>query len=201
MRSTGLSRYGSPSPGGWITDFRRSKSMVKLCVLPAPMVKPRMSLRPVWLPLGMNSGWTRAVVQLDERVRRIAAGIHLQADRLVFAGGQHFIGEQDFAAAAVEREQVDLPRREVEDFGSRGALRLDLEPGELHDDALGRGHRRVGDPQVEAAELRPASRRIRSSAAAGGEHAEHQDANNRSQDRAHGGGGDRLFMTSPELVS
>ena len=79
-------------------------------------MKPRMSLRPVWLPLGMNSGWIDAVIELDERVRRIAAGIHLEPDRLVFPRGQHFIGQQDFTAATIQGQKVDLPGREVEHF-------------------------------------------------------------------------------------
>ena len=39
-----------------MTDLRRSKSMVKLLTLPAATVKPRISLSPLSLPLGTNSG-------------------------------------------------------------------------------------------------------------------------------------------------
>ncbi len=51
---------------------------------------------------------------------RIAAGVDLQPDPFVFAGGQQFVGQQDFTATAVEREQVDLPRRiEIEHLGDQ----------------------------------------------------------------------------------
>ena len=41
-------------PGGATIDLRRSKSIVKSVVVPAPIVKPRISLRPVWSPLGIR---------------------------------------------------------------------------------------------------------------------------------------------------
>src|SRR5687767_11193418 len=146
-------------------------------------------LEPALVAARDEQGVDRTVVELDEGVRPVAAGVHFEPDGFVFAGGKSLIREQDFAAATVEREQVDLPRREVEDFGLGGADARDLETGELHDHAFGGCDRRIGDAQVEGAGLKTGVLTRTASAAAGGEVCENYDARYRAQDFPDGGGG------------
>ncbi len=93
----------------------------------------------------------RTVLELDIRQVLVGPGRHQQTDPFIVAGGQQAVGDQGFATATLQCEQVDTAWLHQFEHLAPAVGILDLDAGEHDHHALCRVDRGVGDGETDAA--------------------------------------------------